>query len=652
MNSARATTGTTAGAVVLATASTLLAVAAPASAAVSCTSPVYKREFFANTTFSGTPKKTDCDSVIDQNWGTGAPAAGLPSNNFGVRWTVTRDFGSGGPFALPIEVRDGIRVYVDGERKVSIWDNVSTTQKKTPNIAIPSGKHTLRVDFVNWTGAANVKFDYKPRTSADVDKVKPLAPTGTAVTYDGGSGQAKVTWSKNKEMDLAGYRVYRRLKGTSFGSRPLATTTATSYTDAALPRTGETYYYEVRAYDKAGNESTGTADQPVTTVDTTAPGAPQGLAATSTRAANSLSWQATSGAASYEVYRAADAGGTYERIATVASPAYTDATAAADVPFAYKVRALDSAGNASAYSAVVWATRDTVAPLPPQNLTVVSQDEGGVTLTWQSGGSDGTKYVVHRATSQYDELVRLGETSTLTYRDTTGEAGLPYQYYVTAVDAAGNESRRVMVTATRPVGPSSAPRTPTWSRATIMDDRLYLEWNQGGEVPVAEYTVYRSRSTPVDTTDPANFFGTYTGKRLETPVADDEKDYYYALVAKSPGGVRSAPSFSVLPSVSEAPPPYPTQVDEVFAGNGYVRLTWLAAPTSPGQSSIAGYRVYRSTSPGVTKDNSVVSPLVRDLEYTELGLANGTTYYYAITTVDTHGVEGPLSAEVSVTPHA
>lgn len=30
-----------------------------------------------------------------------APASGLPKDNFGVRRTVTRDFGSGGPFALP-----------------------------------------------------------------------------------------------------------------------------------------------------------------------------------------------------------------------------------------------------------------------------------------------------------------------------------------------------------------------------------------------------------------------------------------------------------------------------------------------------------------------------------------------------------------------
>ncbi|MGJ3559956.1 hypothetical protein ACR6C2_20330 [Streptomyces sp. INA 01156] len=98
MNPDRRTTSAAATAIVLATTGGLLtAVTTPASAATTCASPVYKRQFFANTTFSGKPKKTDCDSKIDQNWGTKAPASGLPANHFGVRWTVTRDFGSGGP---------------------------------------------------------------------------------------------------------------------------------------------------------------------------------------------------------------------------------------------------------------------------------------------------------------------------------------------------------------------------------------------------------------------------------------------------------------------------------------------------------------------------------------------------------------------------
>ncbi|MFF2519156.1 hypothetical protein [Streptomyces sp. NPDC058086] len=175
----------------------------------SCASPAYKRQFYANTTFSGTPKKTDCDGAVGENWGTKAPASGLPKDNFGVRWTVTRDFGSGGPFTLPVAAQNG-----------------------------------LRVDYANWTGAANVSFAYNPRTSASVDKVKPLTPTGPSVAYDKATGKAKPTWAKNQELDLSGYRVHRRLKGSTTRSKP-ATTTTTSYTDTTVPATGDTYYYEV-----------------------------------------------------------------------------------------------------------------------------------------------------------------------------------------------------------------------------------------------------------------------------------------------------------------------------------------------------------------------------------------------------------------------
>ena len=645
MNPAR---HTTAAAVVLSVAGGLLAGATTsASAAASCTSPVYKRQFFANTSFSGTAKKTDCDNAIDQTW-TGAPASGLPKDNFGVRWSVTRDFGSGGPFALAASGLDGIRVYVDGVRKVDLWKNTSTTVSRTANVTIPKGKHTLRIDYANWTGSAKVKFTYTPRTSATVDKVKPLAPTGTAVSYASATGKAKLTWSKNKEMDLSGYRVYRRLKGTTFGTAPLTTTASTTYTDTP-PATGDTYYYEIRARDKAGNESAGTADQPVATVL----GTPQGLAATSTANANSLAWKATSGATSYEVFRAVGDSGAFTRIAVVGSPAYTDTTATADVPYAYKVRALSATGNTSPFSAVVSATRDTVAPLPPEGLTLAAADEGGVTLTWRSGGSDTVKYNVYRSPSSQPGGPRIGSTSTTAYRDTAGEPGQTYTYIVKGVDAAGNESTwKNLVNATRPVGPSSAPRSPSVFNPYIVGDQLSMSFENTGYVPVSEYVVYRSRTTPVDTTVAANRFGS-TGRTFEATVSAAEQDYYYAVVAVSPYGVRSAPSGTFRPSVlTVSETPLPTEVAEVAAGDGQVQLIWGIPPTVPNAPGVVGFRVYRSTTPGFTKENAESSVSTQSTSYTDTGLTNGTTYYYAVATVAATGAESELSPEVSATPSA
>ncbi|MBK3646606.1 fibronectin type III domain-containing protein [Streptomyces sp. MBT33] len=435
MNSARRTT---ASALVLATAGALLgASVSPASAATTCTSPVFKRQFFGNTAFSGTAKKTDCDSVVDQSW-SGAPATGLPKDNFGVRWSVTRDFGSGGPFALAASGLDGIRVYLDGTRRIDLWKNGSSTVQKTVDVTIPSGRHTLRVDYANFTGAAKVRFTYTPRTSATVDKVKPLVPAGTSLSYDTATGQAKLTWAKNKEMDLAGYRVYRRPKGTSFGSTPLATTTSTSYTDTTLPTTGETYYYEVRAYDRAGNTSAGTADQGVTTVDRTAPGQLTGVTANGTTAGNTVRWEA-SGSADvhhYEVWGAPEGQQDTDGPDLVTGTSFTDVRAGTGTAYVYRVYAVDGAGNVSPASAPVTATRPEPSGTPaPAGLTATLHDDR-TELRWDLPEDSG-QYNVYRRTD--GGFTAIGIVRGGGWDDIIAPAG-EASYYVVAVDGTGAES--------------------------------------------------------------------------------------------------------------------------------------------------------------------------------------------------------------------
>ncbi|GHD85206.1 fibronectin type III domain-containing protein [Streptomyces naganishii] len=239
-----------------------LLAAAPQAAAAdnTCSANVYKRTFYKNTTFSGSPVKTDCDSAIDQNW-SGSPASGVPADNFGARWSVTRDFGSGGPFMFDVSATDGVRVYLDGARQIDLWYGTGDTARSTfLGFNIPSGKHTVRVDYVNWGGAAKVKFTYAPRTSAKYDQIKPLAPTGVKTAYDTKSRRTTVSWSANKEMDLAGYTLYRRPVGSGTWTN-VATTTARGCTDPLVnPDDRTPYYYEVRARDKAGNTSPGSTD--------------------------------------------------------------------------------------------------------------------------------------------------------------------------------------------------------------------------------------------------------------------------------------------------------------------------------------------------------------------------------------------------------
>lgn len=64
-----------------------------------------------------------------------------------------------------------------------------------------------------------------------------------------------MTWSKNAETDLAGYKIYRAtVPGGYTKGTPIATVTTPKFTDSTVsPRT--TYYYVVTAFDKFGNES-------------------------------------------------------------------------------------------------------------------------------------------------------------------------------------------------------------------------------------------------------------------------------------------------------------------------------------------------------------------------------------------------------------
>ncbi|MFI1869397.1 fibronectin type III domain-containing protein [Streptomyces jumonjinensis] len=337
---------------------------------------------------------------------------------------------------------------------------------------------------------------YTPRVSAGRDTVKPSAPAGVAATYRAATGKAKVTWSGNKERDLAGYRVYRRLKGSTDWEK-LATTKTTSHTDAPPP-TGETYYYEVRAHDRAGNTSKGSADRSVTSVDRTPPRKPSGLTAADGQPGIALAWKPVSEAKSYVVHRRWDDDGgdnPLVKVATVASPSWLDATAKEDLHYSYWVTAVDGRGNASAKSAPARVARGDHAPSAPTGLKTTTRATG-VELTWKAPASpialDLTRYRIYRGSRLVDE-VSARQTS---FTDTRVKQGTSYAYTVTAVDQAGHQSARsAPATGTAPAT-GLAPAPVTGLEAAMTGTEIGLTWARSPEDDVDRYHLYRG--LPVD----------------------------------------------------------------------------------------------------------------------------------------------------------
>jgi hypothetical protein len=155
-------------------------------------------------------------------------------------------------------------------------------------------------------------------------------------------------------------------RSTSSGAETqIAAPSSTSYTDGGLTN-GAKYFYVVSAVN-SGGESANSAEvsaAPVAPVNP--PATPAGLQATGGNAQVSLSWNASAGAASYNVKRSTTNGGPYGT--AVASPSatyYTDSTVTNGATYYYVVSAVNSAGQ-SANSAQVSATPAS----PTANVTI------------------------------------------------------------------------------------------------------------------------------------------------------------------------------------------------------------------------------------------------------------------------------------------
>jgi Tol biopolymer transport system component len=143
------------------------------------TYPDWRGEYWSNRDLSGSPLVVRNDAAIDFNWGSNAPAPGLPADNFSARWTRRVTF-EAGVYRLSAWADDGIRVYVDGKLVLNEWhdsrgDDVYTTE------LILSGKRQLVVEYYERTGGARVRFWWKRVSNVPTPTPTPTtAPTFTS----------------------------------------------------------------------------------------------------------------------------------------------------------------------------------------------------------------------------------------------------------------------------------------------------------------------------------------------------------------------------------------------------------------------------------------------------------------------------------------
>lgn len=116
--------------------------------------PDWRGEYWGNPNLQGSPAVVHNDSLIDFDWGTGAPAAGLPADNFSVRWTRVVDFPDG-TYRFHIRVDDGVRVFVDKNRIIDEWHEHEVDKEYVTELRL-GGRHQVTVEYYERSGGASI----------------------------------------------------------------------------------------------------------------------------------------------------------------------------------------------------------------------------------------------------------------------------------------------------------------------------------------------------------------------------------------------------------------------------------------------------------------------------------------------------------------
>ena len=509
---------------------------------------------------------------------------------------------------------------------------------------------SLNGDYIKYstvTGTSYTNTSYIENGNTYYYKVRALDANGTAgawssivsVTYraastgtlpapavtGGNDAQGRPTLKWNAVAGAAKYEVYRaRSKDGDYIK--YSTVTGTSYTNTSYIENGNTYYYKVRALKSDGTAGAWSSVVSVTYKQTLS--APTVTGGNDAQGRPTLTWNAVSGAAKYEVYRARSKDGTYTKYSTTTGTAYTNSSyLTSGATYYYKVRALDANGNAGPYSAVVSVTCRLKLTAP--TVTGGNDAQGRPTLKWNAV-TGAAKYEVYRARSKDGDYIKYSTVTGTSYTNTSYiESGNTYYYKVRALGSdgtAGPDSTPVSVTYKAPFG------APLVTGSKDSQGRPALKWDKVTDA--AKYEVYRARSK--DGTYSLMSTQSATGY-TNTSYLTNGTTYYYKVRALKANGTASAYSSVVTITYGTVPTPAAPAMRSAKADSAGITVSWDTA------ANAVTYNVYRTADAGSSWTQ--VASSVKGSSYKDTTVQKGVKYGYKVRGVAADGKTlGPMSS--------
>jgi len=445
-------------------------------------------------------------------------------------------------------------------------------------------------------------------------------PPPVQVTATPGSGSATLNW--NFDGSAVTFNVYR---GTEPGGETLYRTnypgSSTSFFDGSL--SAITYYYAVAAVNAFGHSSP--SNEASVTPGTALLAAPT-VTATPGVGSIDLSWNDIALADFYDVYRSTHPNAEEVYAVGVATASFSDPAVSDGTTYYYKVAAANGDGQGN-LSSEANATGGGVVPTTP-TLTVQAGDSSA-TLNWSFTGSAVTINIYRGTDPGKETLIQSGYPGSSTSFFNSGLSNFTtYYYYITAVNVSeSNPSNEVSVR------PGITPMVAPPLAAVAGDNQVTLTWSA---IPVANtYHIWRSTRPNAEEVYLADASATTS---FVDGVANGTT-YYYKVAGNNADGQGVLSNEASGTPGSSGPPP---SLLAVSPGNGSATLNWNY------NGAAVTFNIYRSTTTGE-------ETLYRTnhagffTTFFDSGLANGTTYFYKMTAVNSDS-EGTQSLEASVTP--
>ena len=96
---------------------------------------------------------------INNNWGTSAPAPGVPAERWSARWSATLTAPATGTYTLRTSTEDGVRLWLNGTLLLDNWMDVTGGQTLSTTVSLSAGsRNDLVMEYFEGYGTARAQL--------------------------------------------------------------------------------------------------------------------------------------------------------------------------------------------------------------------------------------------------------------------------------------------------------------------------------------------------------------------------------------------------------------------------------------------------------------------------------------------------------------